>query len=71
MNADSNPNYLTNSVAAAQQFIKLTVSRMQRGIERKPWGQYKSEYGSAAYEIPSIKQDPSAFVAAKIGRAHV
>ena len=45
MNVTPTSNYLTNSVVAAQRFAGQVMSKMQEGIERKPWGQYKSIYG--------------------------
>jgi len=65
MNVDTNSNYITNSIAAAKQFAKTTARRLHRNIEPTPWGQYKSAYGPMQVgDIPSIKTDPSAFVAA-------
>jgi hypothetical protein len=46
MNIDTNTNYLTNSLAKAQEFAKQAVNRLEEGINRTPWGSYKSELGS-------------------------
>lgn len=44
---DINPtsNYLTNSVVAAQRFAGQVMSKLHEGLERAPWGQYKSVHG--------------------------
>jgi hypothetical protein len=63
---DVNPtsNYLTNSVAAAQRFAGQVMSKMQEGIERKPWGQYKSAYGPTRETVTQVISDPAKAVAA-------
>jgi hypothetical protein len=63
---DVNPtsNYLTNSVAAAQRFAGQVMSKMQEGIERKPWGQYKSAYGPVRETVTQAISDPAKTVAA-------
>ena len=45
MNPNVNTNYLTNSLAKAQQFAQQAVSKLQTGIERTPWNYYKSNIG--------------------------
>jgi hypothetical protein len=60
MNPNIDTNYLTNSLAKAQQFVKQTVSKMQSGIERKPWGSYQSEYGAVSPVVKqAVKQTPT------------
>jgi len=63
---DVNPtsNYLTNSVAAAQRFAGQVMSKIQEGIERKPWGQYKSAYGPVRETVTQAISDPAKAVAA-------
>ena len=63
MNPNTDTNYLTNSLVAAKQFVKQVVSKMERGVERKPWGRYQSEYGPVSTTISSAGQDPSGVVA--------
>jgi hypothetical protein len=48
MNPNIDTNYLTNSLSKAQQFAQQAVSRLQTGIERKPWGSYQSNIGATA-----------------------
>jgi len=46
MNPNTNPNYLTNSLTKAQQFVGQAVSKLQGSIERRPWGYYQSTQGT-------------------------
>lgn len=52
MNPNTTLNYLTNSAQAVQRFAGQVVSKMQEGIERKPWGRYSTKYGSATGSLP-------------------
>jgi hypothetical protein len=45
MNPNIDTNYLTNSLAKAQQFAQQAVSKLQSSIERTPWNYYKSNIG--------------------------
>ena len=40
------------------------MSKMQEGIERKPWGQYKSAYGPVRETVTQAISDPAKAVAA-------
>jgi hypothetical protein len=48
MNPNTNPNYLTNSLTKAQQFVGQAVSKLQGSIERRPWGYYQSTQGTTS-----------------------
>ena len=48
MNPNTNTNYLTNSLAKAQQFVGQAVAKVQSNIERTPWGYYKNTQGSTS-----------------------
>jgi hypothetical protein len=48
MNPNTNTNYLTNSLAKAQQFVGEAVATLEGSIQRKPWGSYQSSQGTAA-----------------------
>ena len=48
MNPNTNPNYLTNSLAKAQQFVGQAVAKVQGNIERTPWGYYKNTQGTTS-----------------------
>lgn len=48
MNPNTNPNYLTNSLTKAQQFVGQAVSKLQGSIERRPWGYYQSSQGTTS-----------------------
>lgn len=63
MNPNIDTNYLTNSLVAAKQFVKQVVGKMERGVERKPWGRYQSEYGPVSTTISSAGQDPAGVIA--------
>ena len=60
MNPNTNTNYLTNSLAKAQQFVGETVAKLQSNIQRAPWGAYKSSYGSVSPVIgKTVRQAPT------------
>jgi hypothetical protein len=69
MNIDTNTNYLTNSLAKAQEFVKQTVNKLEEGINRTPWGAYTSDLGSiketVSEQARNIKE--AAFVRQKQG----
>ena len=67
MDVNSTSNYLTNSVVAAQRFAGQVMSKMQEGIERKPWGQYKSAYGPVRETVTQAIKDPAKTVAVFVG----
>ena len=87
MNPNTNTNYLTNGLQAAQRFAGQVLSAAESGISRKPWGRYATEYGSVGETIKKgiqTKQIAAPSVAAaaaldvltnetrkEIGRAHV
>lgn len=64
MNVDINSNYLTNSFAAAKRFAGDVLSRLHSSIEQKPWGSYKSGYGSVPEAVRYVSRAPADIVAA-------
>lgn len=58
MNQDTNHNYLTNSLKAAQAFVGRYTTKLKESATRAPWGQYKSELGGvrdyATAAAPSV-----------------
>jgi len=64
MNVNTDTNYLTNSLVAAKQFAGRVLNRMGQGIERTPWGTYKSNYGAASNVAKQVIKDPATAVAA-------
>ena len=66
MNPNVNTNYLTNSLAKAQQFAQQAVSKLQTGIERTPWNYYKSNIGPTGEVLR--EQVKSAAAAANVKR---
>jgi hypothetical protein len=48
MNPNTNSNYLTNSLAKAQQFVGQAVAKLESSVQRKPWGSYQSTQGAAS-----------------------
>ena len=66
MNPNIDTNYLTNSLAKAQQFAQQAVSKLQTGIERTPWNYYKSNIGATGEVLR--EQVKSAAAAANVKR---
>ena len=48
MNPNTNTNYLTNSLAKAQQFVGQAVAKLESSVQRKPWGSYQSTQGATS-----------------------
>lgn len=65
MNPNTNPNYLTNSLAKAQQFVEQAVAGLEKSVQRKPWGSYQSAQGTTSELIGQQLENVKAAAAVK------
>ena len=66
MNPNTNPNYLTNSLAKAQQFAGKVASELRSSIYQSKYG-YGSNEGSVLTSAQNIGKEPAKVAATAIG----
>jgi hypothetical protein len=66
MNPNTNPNYLTNSLAKAQQFAGKVASELRSSIYQSKYG-YGSNEGSVLTSAQNIGKEPAKVAATAVG----
>jgi hypothetical protein len=66
MNPNTNSNYLTNSLAKAQQFVGKVASELRSSIYQSKYG-YGSNEGSVLTSAQNIGKEPAKVAAAAVG----
>jgi len=66
MNPNTNPNYLTNSLAKAQQFVGKVASELRSSIYQSKYG-YGSSEGSVLTSTQNLGKEPAKVAATAVG----